>query len=140
MTMDKKILSRYCIYEKGKGYLSIKLQVSDDIVAGIDFKLYKPDSDIHFKQWKMGAKNSTPQELRIPVDTIILNKCVLTWQILSCSKVLKNEIGTVQFEISQQDKNCKITIPTLWQFTDLPPCAVKAYSKVTESLLFILKT
>ncbi len=140
MNIDRSKLSRYCVFDMDKGPLSIKLQISNDTVAGIDFKLYRPDLDIHFKQWKMGAQNNTIQELKLPADVTILNKCILTWQILVCSKVLANEDGTVQFDISQKEQNCKITIPTLWHFNELPPCAVKAYSKVTESLMFILKT
>ncbi len=138
--MERSKISRICLFEVEKGPIIIKLQASANIVAGIDFKIYRPDVDEHFKQWKMGVQNTTALEQALPADVTILNKCILTWQILVCGRDLETTAGTVNFAITQKGNNCRINIPTTWNFTDIPPCAVKAYSKITESLVFMLKT
>ena len=138
--MDRNKISRICLYEAERGPLTIKLQASANIVAGIDFKIYRPDVDEHFKQWKMGVQNTTLLEQALPADVLILNKCILTWQILVCGRDLETTAGTVHFSFAQKEHHCRINIPTSWNFTDIPPCAVKAYSKITESLIFMIKT
>ena len=131
---------RYCILKPDKGPVQIKFSVSNEIMAGADFKIYDESKINTLDEWKMTVENNSYSLRTFKTNVKNLNKAILAFQILCCS--LKNNIfqGTVELEIIQDNESCQMTLPAKWQRDNIPPCVLNNPDMFGGSITFILKS
>jgi len=137
--MDSQNINRLCPYSIEGDIIIIQIEASPEIVVGAEFKLYKKDSLDYLKTWKIGCQDGEVSRIGIDRDVHLINKHILTWQILCCTKVVDKFKGKINLDFFQDGKKLKCNIPTFWNLDNIPPCAIKRYSKFTESLLFVAR-
>ena len=137
---DIKKIGRLCPYNGHGSKINLKISTTPGMVAGAEFKLYKSASLQYLKFWKIGAQDGESASLELNVEPLLLNKHILTWQILICGKRIDVFDGTLTLEFFQDGNLLKTNTPTIWTFNNIPPCSVKQYEKFTESLVFVTKT
>lgn len=139
MTELKKI-KRYCFIKADSGPVYLKFYVDENLVAGAEFRLYDEDGKDFFDSWKLGAQDDESIRRHIKHNAISLNRKILTWQILTCSLKAEVDSGLIGLEFYQSEHLCKLTNPAAFKVTNVPPCKIRRTQKLTQSLMFILKT
>jgi len=137
--MDNLKIVRYCPYDLNAGSIFIKLSTSDGITAGAEFKLYKKDSLNYINIWKLKSKDGNPDIVEIDKPLLLLNKHIITWQVLYCSSQIDIYDGIIYIDFIQDENKLKSNIPTEKIVKNVPPCAIKRFDKFTDSLMFIAK-
>lgn len=136
---DVANIKRYCIINPEAGNISIKLMVEKDLVCGSEFRIYDENSKELPERIKLGAQDNDYIIKQIKTNLKELNRKVLVWQLLICSKKVEIDTGRVSIELQQQGKSCKLTIPAIFKIDNIPPCKIKRSRKLTQSLMFIHK-
>ncbi|MBM2816403.1 MAG: hypothetical protein HW421_3165 [Ignavibacteria bacterium] len=130
---------RCCIIDAAKGPVTVKIVLSDSLIAGCDFML----ADAHggtIEQWKLTAEANNINRYTIRQNNLALFKdSHLSWQMVYCSMNPKTIEGTVEIFLFQGNEVCKITVPAKWQLTNLPPCKLNTPKSFNDSLLFVVK-
>lgn len=137
--VDHDKINRYLPYELEGEPLIIVFKAGPGLVAGAEFKLYKKDSLNYLKTWKIGSQDGEENRIVIERDVKLLNKHALTWQVLCCAKDVDTYDGLINIDFYQGEKKLKPNIPTVRELENLPPCAIKRYSKFTEAILFVAR-
>lgn len=130
---------RYCVVIPDKGKVIVKLFVSKSFIAGGDFKLYDETGGKVIENFKMTSEYGSPAKYEFITSPTNLWKKILNWQILVCSKNVDVYEGFVKIEIEQDNFKSKLTIPTRWNFHNMPPCQLKSPRRINETMVFILK-
>jgi hypothetical protein len=133
---DKKL--RYCLFDLQSGLVNVRLMVSPTMVAGGDFRVFS-ERRLTIEQFKLSASGKEFENIIIRTPLAELNKAQLAWNILYCSSDPKAIYGAIKIEVTQKGEKCKVTVPTEWQMTDVPPCALNIPVSFTGSLIFVPK-
>jgi len=137
--MKEAKFERFCVIEPLRNEFSVQLTTSPGIVVGAEFNLYKPDESQPTKSWKMGIqKNETVYKI-ITDNAKELDKYVLAWQILYCTDKLNIAEGQLELRFSQAGMNCTTNHPVRWNLSNIPPCKVKSYFEINDSIMFLLR-
>lgn len=132
-------INRFLPYQFKGDPILVAIRASPGLVAGAEFKLYKKDSTNYLRTWKIGSQDGEESKLIIERDTMLLNKHVFTWQVLYCSKDVATIDGYIYIDFYQGGNQIRPNIPTYKEVDNLPPCAIKRYSKFTGSLIFVAR-
>jgi hypothetical protein len=130
---------RVCLIDPGKGEVSVRLKVDNDLMCGGDFRIQEADRKLFNEQWKMAVDDGRSISKTVNTKPDELNNQLLIWQLLICAKDPQIYEGFVQISVSQQGVACKINIPARWEFDNIPPCAINKSTQLTSSLTFIVK-
>ena len=137
--IDHDKINRFLPFDLEGEPLIIVFKAGPGLVAGAEFKLYKKDSLNYLRTWKIGSQDGEETRIVIERDVKLLNKHAITWQVLVCSKDVETYKGFITIDFYQGEKKLKPNVPTTREFDNLPPCAIKRYSKFTEALLFVAR-
>lgn len=138
--MDFTKVNRMCIINNDEGYVTVTFKVSEGMMAGAEFKLYKPDDNEPVFTWKMASKDTSKAIFTIKLLPHEIHRNVMTWQVLLCSLDASKFKGAVLVTLSQKGVACKFNIPTLKEFDNVPPCQINKTDKFTQSMMFVVKS
>lgn len=138
--MDFSKINRMCIINKDEGYVTITFKVSESMMAGAEFKLINPQVKEPVFTWKMASKDTSKAIFTIKLLPHEIHKFVVTWQVLLCSLSLKIFKGSVQVSASQKGVPCKINIPPIKEFDNVPPCQINKTDIYTQSMMLVVKS
>lgn len=138
--MDISKINRICIVNKDEGFISVNFSVSNELMAGAEFKLLNSNNLEEINTWKMASKNASKSIYTIKLTAENINRHILTWQALVCSLNPKVFIGEINVVITQKGHPCRINIPATKEFDNIAPCQLNRPDKATQSLMFVLKT
>ncbi len=135
----KKDVVRYCIINSKAGDIYVRFSVDEDIMAGVEFRLYHKETQEALTYWKMAAGNGDTVSKQIRIAPEKLNHLILTWQVICCSQNVDTYEGNISIEVIQDRNICKMTIPASWYIDNIPPCAIKRSVEFSESFTFLCK-
>ncbi len=137
--MKESKLDRFCVISNKESELTLTMTASPNIVVGAEFKLLNEAADTPIKTWKMAIQKKESVYKIITDKPAEIEKCILVWQILYCSDKINIVDGEISLIFKQDGASCTVNHPVSWHLTNIPPCAVKAYSKIDDSIMFLLK-
>ncbi|MBE2188951.1 MAG: hypothetical protein KGZ71_04355 [Desulfobulbaceae bacterium] len=137
--MKESKLDRFCVISNKISDVTVTLSASPNVVVGGEFRLYNETVDTPIKTWKMAIQKKESVYKIITDKPTEIEKNILVWQILYCSDKVNIVDGEISLTFRQDGAICTVNHPVSWHLTDIPPCAVKAYSKINDSIMFLLK-
>ncbi|MCO5251489.1 MAG: hypothetical protein M9949_08720 [Candidatus Kapabacteria bacterium] len=137
--MKESKLDRFCVISNKESEVTVTMTASPNIVVGAEFTLFNEAADTPLKTWKMAIQKKESVYKIITDKPAEIEKCILVWQILYCSDKINIVDGEISLIFKQDGASCTVNHPVSWHLKDIPPCAVKAYSKIDDSIMFLLK-
>lgn len=137
--MEKK-QNRFCFIKPNDGPVTIRITVTDQIMAGGDFKLVKKDSKEVIDQFKIKLDYKQPFEKSFKSPLASMNFGGLVWQILCCSMNPAVKDGAIKIEFFQNKKPCSTNSSIVGRIDNIAPCQVKNPSSYSDSMIFVIKT
>jgi hypothetical protein len=137
--MKESKLDRFCVISNKISDVTVTLSASPNIVVGAEFKLFDETANTPIKTWKMAIQKKESVYKIITDKPSEIEKNILVWQILYCSDKVNVVDGTIDLTFRQDGAICTFNHPVSWYLKDVPPCAVKAYSQINDSIMFLLK-
>ncbi len=137
--MDKT-QTRFCFIKEKEGPVTMRITVTDQLMAGGDFKLVKKDSKKIIDQFKIKLDHKQPFEKTIKAQMSAINFAGLVWQILCCSTNPAVKDGAIKIEFFQNRKPCSTNSSIVGRLDNIAPCAVKNPSAYADSMIFVIKT
>ncbi len=131
-------IDRICLLDKENPYLKIKINLTSDLIAGIEIKMFRPDESL-IKSWKLAIPENTKIEKDISIEPNEINRGFLVWNAVVCSKNYKVSEGIFKMELIQDLKPLKLSSPIEKKVTGIPPCAIQQTVEFTDALTFIVK-
>lgn len=137
--MKEAKFDRFCVIEPFSNELSVQMTGSPGLVIGAEFNLFNENESVPVKTWKMGLqKNETVYKI-ITDNAKSLDKYILAWQILYCTERINLSEGQIELRFSQGGKSCTTNHPVRWDFKNIPPCKVKSFADINDSIMFMLR-
>ena len=128
---------RYCIVNPDGGALSVRLQATNALRAGADFKLRPESGQPAVEAWKQAAGDSGSSEHALEIKAKDTEHHVLSWEILVCALVPAIDQGTVEVQVMQDGASCAMTKLAQWQLEGVPGCATNKQDSIKGNLVFL---
>jgi hypothetical protein len=129
----------FCFIDPEGATVSVKMLMSNALMAGGDFKIFYKDSTKVLENWKMSGDSKNPDEKILRTKKFDLNKSKLAWNILTCSKDADIYTGVIEIKVYQGLEECKMNYPARQKIENIPPCKIKGAQETKGSLTFFIK-
>lgn len=136
--MEKKG-NKFVFLKPEDGSVSVRITITDQLMAGGEFKLFKKDNAEVLDVWKVNMDFKQDYEKIIKVPLKELNFANLVWQMLTCSQNPAVKDGAIKIEFLQSQKLCNSSINVVKRFDSIAPCKLKSPNSYADGITFVLK-
>lgn len=138
INMEKKG-NKFVFLKPEDGSVSVRITITDQLMAGGEFKLLKKDNNEVLDVWKVNMDHKQPFEKIVKVPLKELSFANLVWQILTCSQNPAVKDGAIKIEFLQSQKPCNSSINIVKRFDNIAPCKLKSPNSYADGITFVLK-
>ena len=133
----KEPVTRICFVDPAINSLEIVFSVLEPVAVGVHFKLFLEGQKHFIEDKKISLDNGGEIIKQVNTDITRLNKSVLTWQVLTCTKNLLNFKGTFNIELKQGKEICKMNESLETVLDNIPPCQINNPASFNGSVVLI---
>lgn len=129
----------YCFIDPDGPSVTVRMEMSQELMAGGDFKIFYRETTKVIENWKMSGDSKNPDERILRTKKQDLNKSKLAWNVLTCSTDSDIYKGFVNIKVYQGPDECKMTYPAKQKIENIPPCKIKDTKSTKGNLTFFIK-